>query len=52
MGVHENVELILFRDAKDIDGEIKPFLVVDTRSRMFNGFPGKDTMNGIIAPIS
>jgi hypothetical protein len=52
MRVHKNVKLILLCDAKDIDGEIKPFLVIDTRSRMFNGFPGKDITNGIIAPIS
>lgn len=51
MWVHEHVETKLFRNAKDRDSVLYPILVVLFGPCVFDGFPGEDVPNSIVAHL-
>ena len=51
MRVHEDVELVGLGDAEHLHGEVNPFIIIDTRTFMFNRLPGEQISDGIVAPF-
>lgn len=52
MRVHKDPEIVLFGYPEDFYGEFNPLMVVNSRSRMLDGFPGKDVPDSVITPFA
>lgn len=52
MGIHEDVEPVLFRNAENSDGVLYPLLIILPWPCMLDCFPGEDISNRVVAPAA
>lgn len=51
MWIYENIELIYFRYVENVDREVEPVIIVDSRTGMLDGLPYEDVSYSIITPF-
>src|ERR1700744_4785479 len=49
MRIHEDVELILFRNPENFDCKCNPLIVICSGTSMLDSFPGEDVTNRVVA---
>lgn len=52
MGVHEDIEIVLLRDAQDLDSIRNPFIVVLSWPRVLDSLPSKNISDRIVTPFA